>query len=189
MGLGLLSDVVYKPGYSFRNSPLARPVARVRRRPWFYNDFGGGPQSGAAKIRRWRGGRLNRYRAVWKRGLKQAQSDKLGFGFIDMPNYEEIGLGAIPGPTDTMKTTARNWWGDLTNVLVEGSKYAGQIITGIEKRDRERTAEAEGQIQVYERAREAGAMIGRFSMANWPYIVGGLVIGGAVLYSVSKRRR
>lgn len=186
MGLGLLSDIVYKPGFSFRNSPLSRPITRVRRNPWFYNNFVGGPQTGAAKIRRWRGGNLNRYRAVWKRGLKQAQADKLGFGFIDMPSFEEMELGAIPGPTDTLKSTARNWWGDLTSVLTSGAEAAGQIITGMEKRERERTVEAQGQIQIFERAREAAMTAGRFSAANWPFIVGGLVIGGAVLYSVSK---
>lgn len=184
-----LADVVYRPGYSFRNSPLARPVTRVRSRPWFYNEFAGGPQTITAKRRRWSGGNLNRYRAVWKRGLKQAQSDKLGYGFVDMPNFEEMGLGAVPGPTDQVKTTERNWWGDLTNVLTTGAETAGQVITGLEKREREKTAEYEGQIRVFEQARAAAGAAGRFGTENWPFILGGLVIGGAVLYGVTKRRR
>ena len=191
MGLG---DIVYKPGYSFRNTPLVRPVTKIRRDPWFYERMTGGPQTKSAKIRRWRGGNLNRYKAVWHRGMRQAVADKLGHALNEMPSYDEYQLGQAPGPTDTVKTSTRDPLGFLSNILTQGAETAGKIVGSIQKQEEERIKEAQAQIQFYtqqaaKRAEAAARTAGQVAVQNWPILVGVGILGVAAMFAMQQQRK
>jgi len=170
--VGLLGAVIYKPGISFRNAGLARPATIVRKNPWFYQKMTGGPMTKRAKLRRWKSGKMARYRAVWNRGARQAGADKLGLSLGEVPNYMEIGLGEIPGPTAKQNTMNRGPLGFLENILSTGMTGADQYLKIVRQREQERTQMALAKIKTYKEATEPGyATAGMFG-GTTPLVIG-----------------
>lgn len=186
--MGYLGDIVYKPGISFRNAPLARPATQIRRRPWFYQPMSGGPMTKQAKLRRWDQGNIRRYRTVWNRGAKMVRADKLGHAMVDVPNYDEIGLGQAPGPTDTLSTLKRDPLGFLSNILSVGAESASKVAESMQRREEERIVAAQAQIRSLQLP-EAAEDVASAAIQNWPITLGVLGIGGFMMWNAMQRRK
>lgn len=142
------NDVLYQPGISFTNPRLVKIAAPVRPNPWFYEQKGVGPLSASSKLRSWDGATpLKKYNAVWNRGAKARNVERLGAYFHDVPTMNE--LGQAPPATSETKSTARGPLGFLENLITVAGQAGSGVTDALTQRAIQQQQVAVAQSQSY----------------------------------------
>lgn len=175
-------DILYQPGISYTNPKVVRVAAPVRSNPWFWEEKGVGPLSASSKLRKWDGNTpLKKYKAVWNRGAKQRNVQKLGAYFHDVPTMNE--LGEAPPATAETSTTTRGPLGFLENLISVGQQAATGITDVLQKREVQKTQAALAQSRAYNVPFFGQFNVGGDSTWLWIAGIGAVAVGGYFLFS------
>lgn len=190
-----MADELYRPGYSFENSPVAQIATPASSRPWFYQNTAVGPLSKVSKLAPfWKDGVMHRYQPVWNRAAKMRNVNRLGAYFHDVPSISE--LGEAPPATGESASAVRTGDGgflqnlqslfaggaDLLTVAAQGT----QAVTGqLQKREEAKTQTAMAQMQGY---LQQLSPFGSSSGSNWVLWVAGIgAVGVAAYYMLGRK--
>ena len=159
-----LGEFWYRPGISFKPTPMPKRVLRRKR----------------VLMRYMPRGRAHRYELrepIWRRSAKAMTTDKLGFSGGELASFGEIDLGE--NTVNTQSSTTRNIWGSLTSIISKVGDVALQ-------REQRKAEEARAVMAVREAPMTPYRAAGMLSPPV--LIIAGVGLLGYVLYKKKFRR-